>query len=753
MTNSLPLKPLVLIAIAILIHAEGYGQCLTDLTDLQPYVLNQSGQAAGFPASNVFNNSNDATSGWQENKNVTTGSPSWVSVTFSGAPQIVKGYSISAMDYSGIGANIAPTNWKFQAYNGVTWINLDTRSGISFTAGQTQIFTFANTTAYSAYRLYITKAFSSTSTMGVAQLQLFQSVCLTGTVFLDGGNRDKVYNSATDAPISGVTVSIVGETKGSVFASTTTNAAGVYSFTSAQIPSAGNFSVIVTPPAGKDFVTETTNLLTSGVSLLSPEEEPSSGSVLFDYYMNQQSTFQTPTNRMLFAGGNLDFGLKAAKPAASLSCGGVGSVGSNLITVGNNGTFGTSPGTLTTIHPHQRGFTVAAGSSLYSSLPAANTTYTFVNTQANPGTNNSGLLYYEGNYTITSYLGAISDLADQPYLSSLMDSYNGTGWRKTFGATTGDMYDQFLAVNGSASSGQPFFRQSGIALTGGTSYSFSFFGKHADSYAQVVAIGGINDAPVLAQITNNSGTVIASTSITLTAPTSYTQDRPETPWQFGTMSFVAPASGGPFTVSLSASSSATSGNDFYIDNITLTPCSYVVVLPLSITAFTAKADGKGNVGLTWDIEDPGTGTTEVEYSSDGSHFEPITALPLQAYIKEYQFMHRQPNQPYNYYRLKIIKADGTVSYSEVREVMIGGKNGRLLLYPNPTAGTLFISGTANVSHIIVTDVAGHTILSKPTDYKNNLSINTSTWKPGCYFVKFIGEQGISVQQVVILRGL
>jgi hypothetical protein len=750
MINSLPVKAHILLTVAMLALSECYGQCLTDLTDNLSYALAESGQASGFPASNVFNNSNDATSGWQENKNVSSGNPSWVSVTFSGGPQIVRGYSISAMDYNGIGANIAPTKWNFQAFNGSSWVNLDTRSGIAFTAGQTQIFTTANNTAYSAYRLYITKAFSSTTTMGVAQIQLFSSVCLTGTVFKDGGNSDKVYNAATDAPLSGVTVSLVGETLGNVLASTTTNAAGVYSFTSAQIPSAGNFAVLVTPPAGKNFVTETTNLLNSSVTLLSPEEEPSSGSVLFDYYMNQQSTFQTSTNRMLFAGGNLDFGLMNAAPAASLSCGGTGSVGSNLITAGNNGTFGTKSGTLTGIHPHQRAFTVA-GSSLYSSLPAANTTYTFANTLANSGTNNSGILYNEGDYTITSYLGVISDLADQPYLSSLLDSYNGTGWRKTYGATTGDMYDQFLAVNGSASSGQPFFQQSGITLTGGTSYSFSFFGKHADSYAQVVALGGINDAPVVAQVTNNSGSVIASTSITLTAPTSYTQDRPETSWQFGTMSFVAPASGGPFTVSLIASSSAVAGNDFYIDNITLTPCSYVVVLPLSITAFTAMPDGTGNVHLTWNIEDPEHGTTEVEYSSDGIHFEPIAALPLQEGIKGYQFMQGQPNHPYNYYRLKIVNASGTISYSEVREVTIIGSKGRIVLYPIPTVNMLFISGTANMSYIVVTDAAGHTVLSKQTNYENNLSINTSTWKSGCYFVKFIGKEGTSLQRFVIAR--
>jgi hypothetical protein len=723
---------------------------MSDLTDHLAYTLTQSGQAAGFPASNVFDNSNDATTGWQESKHVTPGSPSWVNVKFTAGAQIVRGYSITAMDYSGIGDQIAPTNWTFQGFNGVSWTIIDTKNGIAFTPGQTRIFTTANNTPYLQYRLNITKTFTSTTLLGVAEIQLFSSVCLTGTVFQDGGNRDKVYNSVTDVPLSGVTVSLVGENLGTVVASTTTNASGVYNFTSAQVPAAGNFSVIVTPPAGKNFVAETTNLLSSSITLPSPEEESSSGAVLFDYYQNQQSTFSTAANRMLFPGGNLDFGLKNATPASTIICTGSGSVGSNLITAANNGTFGTTSGALTAVQPHQRAFTVA-GSTLYNSLPAANTTYTFVNSQANSGTNNSGVLYYEGNYTVTSYLGVLSDFADQPYMPSLGDSYNGTGWRKTFGATTGDMYDQFLAVNGSATSGQPFFQQSGIALTGGTGYSFSFFGKHADSYAQVVALGNINDAPVLVTVTNSSSVVIASTSITLTAPSSYTQDRPETPWQFGTMSFVAPATGGPFTLSLTASSSAVAGNDFYIDNITLTPCAAVSVLPLNITAFTAVADDAGNVQLNWNIANPKTGTIDIQYSPNGSDFEQISTAAMQTGVNGYQFLHLHPGHPSNYYRLKLVDVDGNVSYSTVQLVTISDNKSRIVLYPNPAASWLYISGADDISAIMVTDVAGQTVFSAPTSHESTLRLNTSNWRSGCYFVKLIGRVSTSMQRVLIVR--
>jgi len=441
--------------------------------------------------------------------------------------------------------------------------------------------------------------------------------------------------------------------------------------------------------------------------------------------------------------------LKDATASAALVCAGAGSVGTNLVTAGSNGTFGTEAGTWTTIQPHQKGFTVTA-STLYSSLPAANTGYTFANTLANAGTNNSGLLYNEGYYTVTSYLGTISDFSDQPYLSSLLNSYNSYGFRKTYGATTGDVHDKFLAVNGSSTGGVPFFQQTGIALTGGTSYSFSFFGKQANSYGQVVGIGSINDAPVVAQITNNAGSVVATSTINLTAPTAYTQDRPESPWQFGTVSFVAPSTGGPFTVSLSATSSAIAGNDFYIDNITLTPCASVMLLPLYIKSFTATADMGGNVQLQWEIENPEPGKTIVEYSNDGYHFEALSGIVMQAGLPSYRFQQKNPGQPYNYYRLAIITDKGQAIYSGVQKISLSASRGSVALYPNPVNNTLHISGAENISHINITNASGKTIWIQDCN-KRSLLINTANWKPGFYFVKIVSGQETTLHKVIVAR--
>lgn len=53
----------------------------------------------------------------------------------------------------------APTAWTFQAWNGTSWVTLDTQTGISGWAASTaKVFNFTNSTAYTLYRLNVTAA-------------------------------------------------------------------------------------------------------------------------------------------------------------------------------------------------------------------------------------------------------------------------------------------------------------------------------------------------------------------------------------------------------------------------------------------------------------------------------------------------------------------------------------------------------------------------------------------------------------------
>lgn len=78
----------------------------------------------------------------------------WISYTFGGGTsRVVDAYWMRS-ESNATQVNRTPSAWKFEGYNGSTWITLDSRTGESgWTAGEVRYFEFQNTTAYEAYRI------------------------------------------------------------------------------------------------------------------------------------------------------------------------------------------------------------------------------------------------------------------------------------------------------------------------------------------------------------------------------------------------------------------------------------------------------------------------------------------------------------------------------------------------------------------------------------------------------------------------
>src|SRR5215831_2107678 len=724
-------------------------QCMKDLTDTQPFAISTCGASGTSTGAKAFDNSDDAFTGWKVAHNPEPGSECWIQVRFA-STQVVRGYSITELDDKSGNTNIAPSDWQFQGSNdGLIWITLDTRAAQTFSVpGETHVHAIANTAAFTYYRFFISQTkLTSSTTLGIAEIQLFDAVCITGTVFRDGGDRLPAYNPLSDLPMSGVPVKIVTSPAGTVVASTVTNAMGKYTFTAATIPTAGSFSVIMTPPAGNIFVCQPANLWSTWVSLPSPEEEPPAGSVFFDYHVSSTTGKKAAWNRMRFPGGNLDFGMAKATPPPVFVC----SDGNltNMITEGNNGTFGNSSYVWEKAHPWQKGF-VEASNILYSSIPASATSYGFSSVPTFDAFGNRGVLLAEGIYCVNSFPGTISDLADVPYTNSLLNNVAG-GWRKTYGVTTADPNDQFLAINGATAGSLPFFKQGGLALGAGVTYTLAFYGKHANSYAQV-SKGGVADGQIVVEVMDNSATIVTSGALSLSAPTSYIDDRPESPWQLRMFSFTAPGAGGPYTIQLRASTLAAYGNDFYIDNIVLYPCSSLGVLPVQITSFTVKATGNNDVQLNWSLSQQSPGSIEIQHSTDGRNFATIGSVEMDPSIASYAWLHSNPGYSMHYYRLKITDAQGVVTYSAIETVAIKqGNNTSILIYPNPVSDILNIQSDQTLLAIEIIDATGKTIKNINGINANQVQLNISQFASGVYLLKITGSAKNSVQKIVVRK--
>jgi hypothetical protein len=92
------------------------------------------------------------------------------------------------------------------------------------------------------------------------------------------------------------------------------------------------------------------------------------------------------------------------------------------------------------------------------------------------------------------------------------------------------------------------------------------------------------------------------------------------------------------------------------------------VLPVQSVSFTAVRVGK-TVQLGWSVQNESVSSYVVERSSDGTNFLPIAVVNA-AKQKTYRVVDASPFVGNNYYRLKMIDANGTFKYSEIRLVVI-----------------------------------------------------------------------------------
>jgi hypothetical protein len=181
---------------------------------------------------------------------------------------------------------------------------------------------------------------------------------------------------------------------------------------------------------------------------------------------------------------------------------------------------------------------------------------------------------------------------------------------------------------------------------------------------------------------------------------------------------------------------------------------YTCVLPLHFISFTGEQQNK-NVNLQWQTSDDiNTVQFTIQRSTDGINFINIGMVKA-----------KQPNSTNNYtytdnvaashapnlfYRLQITGKDGKVTTSEIIKLSVEINSSDFILQPNPAKNyfTVASNGSAlqNVT-VNITDVSGRTVLQQKISGDQKININTL--KPGCYFVRIVGQRAIIQKQLVM----
>lgn len=154
-------------------------------------------------------------------------------------------------------------------------------------------------------------------------------------------------------------------------------------------------------------------------------------------------------------------------------------------------------------------------------------------------------------------------------------------------------------------------------------------------------------------------------------------------WQTRAVSF-SPTMNHSYIIFVNYFNPGTGSMDYFcLDNIILTAS----VLPVEMLSFVAEDQTQG-IDLKWETEALATDYTfELEWSGDAYLFESMGTLTANAGETAFNYTHESPQPGMNYYRLRMIDANGDESYSEIRQVE-HEKNHFVQVYPNPTASEI-----------------------------------------------------------------
>ena len=171
-------------------------------------------------------------------------------------------------------------------------------------------------------------------------------------------------------------------------------------------------------------------------------------------------------------------------------------------------------------------------------------------------------------------------------------------------------------------------------------------------------------------------------------------------------------------------------------------------LPLQLLSFEAKPLQR-SVALQWTSanEHDFVGYELQRATAQGLDFEEMTWLPSAGdpfSTHDYGYEDRAvvPGMPY-YYRLKMVDADASFSYSPVRQAILGnGGWGRPSLSPNPTregVSVSFLSPQASIGSVRIVDSIGRQIglVESPiVEGPNTLLVEEGKLPGGLFFLEF-----------------
>lgn len=171
-------------------------------------------------------------------------------------------------------------------------------------------------------------------------------------------------------------------------------------------------------------------------------------------------------------------------------------------------------------------------------------------------------------------------------------------------------------------------------------------------------------------------------------------------------------------------------------------------LPVQLSSFDAQRQAASAVAVKWaTATEKNAAYFDVQRSFNTHEFVTVATAKAQgnsSRATSYAILDKTAPAAALYYRLRQVDNDGTVTYSPMVSVAGSGEVAKVLLYPNPTSGTLhFIAGAATSYRVL--NQLGQAVLHGTTE-AGTASVDARTLPAGLYFLELQTATGRNVQK-------
>ncbi|MEM6724339.1 MAG: T9SS type A sorting domain-containing protein [Bacteroidota bacterium] len=183
-----------------------------------------------------------------------------------------------------------------------------------------------------------------------------------------------------------------------------------------------------------------------------------------------------------------------------------------------------------------------------------------------------------------------------------------------------------------------------------------------------------------------------------------------------------------------------------------------IVLPIDLLRFDGEFIGDG-VLLDWTTaSETGNDYFELYRSFDGIQFESIAQVESQgngSELQRYGYLDENYRVGLNYYQLKQVDIDGSVSFSEVVPVRVGPSDSMMEIFPNPTQNEIMVQMelVRNATYTLrLFDVLGKELYQEQIDGNAalvNIQIDLRSFANGVYLLHLEGPEGLILTRKVV----